>query len=82
MYISIEEFWWEGLFLLMKSRVFKKVYAVTSNSLALFGKRRFTKIHVWNKKKMAANDSGVRSEMSLLMKSLNLFRMLKNGGSV
>lgn len=29
----------------------KKVYAVTSNSLALFGKCRFTKIHVWNKKK-------------------------------
>lgn len=42
------------MFLLMKSHVFKKkknVYAVTSNSLALFGKCRFTKIHVWNKKK-------------------------------
>lgn len=60
----------------------KKVYAVTSNSLALFGKCRFTKYMFGIKKKMAANDSGVWSKMSLLMKRLNLFRMLKNGGSV
>lgn len=39
-----------GAFLLPKSRVFK-VYAVTSDSLALFGKCRFTKVRVWNKKK-------------------------------
>lgn len=70
-YIAIEEFGREGCASPRKPRACK-AYAVTSTSLALFGKCRFTKIHVWNKGKMAANGSGVRSEISVLMKSWDL----------
>lgn len=55
-----------------------KVYAVTSKSLALFGKCRFTKIRVWNKKKWLQMIQEFRL-ISLLTKNLSLFRMLEMG---
>lgn len=50
-----------------------QVCAVTSNSLALFGKCRFTKVRVWNKKITATNDLGVKSVISFATEVLEPF---------
>lgn len=62
----------------MKSHVLKKSMQSLLIHLHCLGNAGLQK-YMFGIKKMAANDSGVRSKMSLLM---NLFRMLKNGGSV
>lgn len=69
-----------GVFLLMKSRVLKKKKSMQSLLIHLhcLGNAGLQK-YMFGIKKMAANDSGVWSEMSLLMKNLNRFRVLKNG---
>lgn len=66
----------------MKSHVLKKSMQSLLIHLHCLGNAGLQKYMFGIKKKMAANDSGVWSKMSLLMKRLNLFRMLKNGGSV